>query len=126
LAEGSLGSDFRLNVYLDTVMKKAIRMHGGDNVANVLEDVAPGDPVACAGEGCETVVTAKEAIPFGFKIAVTHIARGDPILKYAHIIGKASAAIVPGALVHIHNVEGARGRGDDRGADKTKIHPDSV
>jgi altronate dehydratase small subunit len=112
--------------YLDTVMKKAIRMHGGDNVANVLEDVAPGDTVACAGKGRETVMTATEAIPFGFKIAVAPIARGDPILKYAQIIGKASAPIVPGALVHIHNVEGSRGRGDDPGADKTKVHPGSA
>jgi altronate dehydratase small subunit len=45
-------------------------------------------------------------------MAVTDIARGEPVVKYGEMIGKASQDIRKGALVHIHNLEGARGRGD--------------
>ncbi len=51
-------------------------------------------------------------IPFGFKMAVTGIARGAQVIKYGESIGIASRDISPGQLVHIHNIEGARGRGD--------------
>jgi altronate dehydratase small subunit len=34
------------------------------------------------------------------------------VRKYGEMIGKASAAIAKGALVHIHNLEGTRARGD--------------
>ena len=33
-------------------------------------------------------------------------------MKYAHVIGKASKDISVGELVHVHNIEGNRGRGD--------------
>jgi altronate dehydratase small subunit len=34
------------------------------------------------------------------------------IHKYGQMIGRASAAIAAGEHVHVHNVEGVRGRGD--------------
>ena len=40
------------------------------------------------------------------------IPRGGIIRKYGETIGKASLAISKGALVHIHNLEGTRARGD--------------
>ncbi len=37
---------------------------------------------------------------------------GETIRKYGETIGRASAPIMRGALVHIHNLEGTRARGD--------------
>ena len=92
--------------------KRALIISPGDSVANVLEDVAAGEEVA-ARLGSETVlVRAVEPIPFGFKVALHDVAQGEPVYKYGEIIGKASLPIARGALVHVHNLEGARGRGD--------------
>jgi len=83
-----------------------------DNVANALEEVLPGQEIE-ASLGKERIsFRAIERIPFGFKVALTDIARGEAIVKYGEMIGKASRGIRKGALVHIHNLEGARGRGD--------------
>jgi altronate hydrolase len=43
--------------------------------------------------------------PRGHKIATASLAPGDPIRKYAQIIGYAAEAIAPGDHVHSHNVE---------------------
>ncbi|MDQ6598863.1 SAF domain-containing protein [Bacillus salipaludis] len=37
---------------------------------------------------------------------------GEDILKYGEVIGLATTDIEPGEHVHIHNLEGKRGRGD--------------
>lgn len=87
-------------------------MKNADNVATVLENVAPGEQIS-ASVGLETkILRAEETIPFGFKVALTDIPKGGFVLKYGEVIGKASAPIMKGKLVHIHNLEGARGRGD--------------
>ncbi len=44
-------------------------------------------------------------VPLGHKIALSRIARGDRIVKYAVTIGLASCDIAPGEHVHSHNVE---------------------
>ena len=49
----------------------------------------------------------KKAIPFGHKIALFDINRGDEIIKYAEVIGRATKAIRKGDCVHIHNVKSA-------------------
>lgn len=93
-------------------MKKALVMSPMDNVATALEDIASGEQVeARLGNKVETL-EAREDIPFGFKIALTDISKGESLVKYGEAIGKASQPIKKGFLVHIHNVEGARGRGD--------------
>ncbi len=92
--------------------KGALRLSEKDNVATLLEDAAPGIEVLIR-LGKETdAVNARENIPFGFKIAVTDIARGAAIIKYGETIGSASCDIKQGEMVHIHNLEGGRGRGD--------------
>lgn len=93
-------------------MKKALVIAPNDNVASALEDIIAGDRVeARLGKKVE-ILEAREDIPFGFKIALTDIQKGCDVVKYGEVIGKASAPIKKGFLVHIHNVEGARGRGD--------------
>jgi altronate dehydratase small subunit len=92
--------------------KRALMMHASDNVATAVEEIAPGDEVRIPTGHAARALTAIEAIPFGFKIALHDIPRGEIIRKYGETIGKASAPIVRGALVHIHNLEGTRARGD--------------
>ena len=94
------------------VEKRALILNLKDNVASVMEDVAPGDNVAVQGGKETRMLKAIEKIPFGFKMAATDIGRGEAVLKYGEVIGRASSDIKKGALVHIHNIEGARGRGD--------------
>jgi len=92
--------------------KRALRMNPNDNTATVLEEVAPGEEVGARTGGDFTVVKAIEKIPFAFKVALTDIPKGGMIYKYGEVIGKASTDIKQGALVHVHNLEGTRGRGD--------------
>lgn len=92
--------------------KRALIMHPTDNVATAVEEIAAGDEVQIpVGKEVRTL-SAAEAIPFGFKVALEAIPSGAVIRKYGETIGKASLPIAQGALVHIHNLEGTRARGD--------------
>ena len=92
--------------------KRGLILHPEDNVASMLEEVQPGETVEL-NLGAEILpVEAIERVPFGFKMAVAEIAAGAPVIKYGEPIGLASQPIQRGALVHIHNLAGARGRGD--------------
>lgn len=42
-------------------------------------------------------------IPFGHKVALRPIARGEPVIKYGVAIGRATRDIASGEHVHIHN-----------------------
>jgi len=92
--------------------KRALIMHPQDNVATTVEEIQPGDQVRLSQGGEIRTLTAIEAIPFGFKIALEEIPQGALILKYGDTIGKAGRSIAKGALVHVHNLEGTRARGD--------------
>ena len=92
--------------------KGALKIAENDNVATVLEDAAAGTEVPVRFGRETTPVKALEAIPFGFKIALAAISRGSKVLKYGEPIGIASKDIRQGEMVHVHNIEGARGRGD--------------
>jgi altronate dehydratase small subunit len=93
-------------------VKDALIMKRVDNVATVIEDIEVCDVVTVRLGKERFTVEARETIPFGFKVAVKRIPKGEPILKYGEVIGKARTRIEEGALVHIHNLEGTRGRGD--------------
>ena len=92
--------------------KRALIMHPHDNVATAVEEIQAGEEVAIPVVGTALTLRAVEAIPFGFKIALQEIPRGQIIRKYGETIGTAGRSIAKGALVHIHNLEGTRARGD--------------
>jgi altronate dehydratase small subunit len=92
--------------------KRALIMHPSDNVATAVEDIQAGEEVAVPASGAVLALRAAEPIPFGFKIALQDIPRGEIIRKYGETIGKASLTIAKGSLVHVHNLEGTRARGD--------------
>ena len=95
--------------------KRALIMHPHDNVATAVEEIGAGEKVAVPLAGDFLTLIAAEAIPFGFKLALQEIPQGEIIRKYGETIGLASMLIDKGAMVHIHNLEGTRARGDLEG-----------
>jgi altronate dehydratase small subunit len=103
----------------DMAFKGAIRLTAKDNVATALENIESGAMIEIRLGDKITKINALDRIPFGFKVAIRDIGRGGPIIKYGESIGVASLDIKEGHLVHIHNLEGTRGRGDlSRGGEK--------
>lgn len=93
--------------------RRAVLLHKADTVANLTEDAKAGERVLLdAPSGEAGSVVSLEDIPFGFKIAIKEIHKGEEILKYNHPIGVAIEEIPAGNLVHVHNIEGIHGRGD--------------
>lgn len=94
---------------------KFIVLHRSDSVAVAMEAIPDDALVRLEDDGMSTEIRLRDAIDFGHKFAIKPIARGDDILKYGEIIGRAIADIEPGEHVHVHNLEGNRGRGDRLG-----------
>jgi altronate dehydratase small subunit len=83
-----------------------------DIVATAIQEVNTGETAEIAvGEEVRTI-TVTDNIPFGHKIAITDIEKGDTIFKYGKSIGNATENIEKGGWVHVHNVESNYGRGD--------------
>lgn len=58
----------------------------------------------------DELVTSKDDIPAGHKIAIKSIKKGEYIIKYGEIIGMAIKDISIGEHVHVHNVASIRFR----------------
>lgn len=87
-------------------------MNDKDNVATVLRDIPVGESIHYSrGENMKTLELL-DPIPFGHKVAIVLVRQGSEVFKYGEIIGKATTDIQPGEHVHVHNIEGVRGRGD--------------
>lgn len=82
---------------MNTITARLLRLSGQDNVLVAAEKVEPGTVVG-------NVVTTRQRIPFGHKVAARPIGQGEPILKFGQIIGFASKPIEAGDWVHEHNV----------------------
>ncbi|MCR8632295.1 UxaA family hydrolase [Paenibacillus radicis (ex Xue et al. 2023)] len=95
---------------------RAIMMKKMDNVATALGDIPAGTVVELLVEDLSLSVALLDPIPFGHKFAVNPIAEEEDILKYGEVIGMANRIIKPGEHVHVHNLDGKRGRGDRVGA----------
>jgi altronate dehydratase small subunit len=91
---------------------EALKLAENDNVATSLAELDPGAEVRVRW-GKEIIkIKSLEKIPFGFKIALADISKGSNVIKYGETIGVSSQNIKQGQLVHIHNIDGARARGD--------------
>ncbi|HEX3549500.1 MAG TPA: UxaA family hydrolase [Candidatus Elarobacter sp.] len=86
----------------------ALRLKDDDDVAVALRPLDAGQTVRFGGAALVVAVP----IPTGHKFAVKPIAARALIRKYGQVIGKATCGIGVGDHVHVHNVEGTRGRGD--------------
>lgn len=93
---------------------RAMLMHGDDNVATAVRSLKRNETVDIEiGKATMSVILPND-IPFGHKLAIRDIERGEEVTKYGETIGRAVTGIRKGEHVHIHNVEGFRGRGDRR------------
>ncbi|TNJ62898.1 D-galactarate dehydratase [Paenibacillus hemerocallicola] len=87
-------------------------MDPADHVATAIRDIAAGEAVHYVVQGKRETVSVSEPIPFGHKISIVDIPAGEKVRKYGEVIGQATIAIAEGFHVHVHNIEGIRGRGD--------------
>ena len=94
---------------------KTVMMKPEDSVAVALTDIPAGTTVKVTCQDRTFVVQLRDTIEFGHKFAVVPIKRGQDVRKYGEVIGVASRDIEVGEHVHVHNVEGKRGRGDKVG-----------
>ena len=92
--------------------KELIILDFEDNIGFIKQEVSKGQKINIQCQEFEDTIEVKEDIPFGFKIALKNISQGDKIYKFNEAIGIASVPITKGEMVHVHNVEGLRGRGD--------------
>lgn len=86
----------------------ALLMTADDVVATAIDDLAAGHELHIEN----WTLVLSEDIAFGHKFALVDIERGDDIVKYGEVIGRASESIAVGDWVHVHNCESTRGRGD--------------
>jgi len=89
---------------------RILRIHENDPVAVALSPLSPGDEVVVQGSPENLTVQVEDPIPFGHKIALVPIRKGQTILKYGEPIGRATQSIRAGQHVHTHNLVGLRGR----------------
>lgn len=74
-----------------------IKINDEDNVAIAIEAIKKGTSISD--------VTALDDIPFGHKIALEKIKKGEPVIKYGNPIGCAQSDIQKGEWVHSHNLK---------------------
>jgi altronate dehydratase small subunit len=77
-----------------------------DNVATARVEIK-ADTILMTDDG--NTITIRELIPFGHKVALNDVNKGEGIIKYGHRIGIATQNIAVGELVHVHNLSGERG-----------------
>ncbi|MFB4165381.1 UxaA family hydrolase [Alteribacillus sp. JSM 102045] len=91
---------------------QTMMMKPEDTVAVALADIKKGTTLTVACQQERFQITLKHSIEFGHKFAVKPMEKGEDVLKYGEIIGVTNRSIEVGEHVHVHNVEGKRGRGD--------------
>lgn len=72
-------------------------LHPNDNVGIARSALQPKDPLPGGG-------TVVDSVPPAHKVALQHIAQGEPVLRYGQTIGFATQDVCPGQHVHSHNM----------------------
>ena len=78
-------------------MNTTVRLDARDNVITAVKLLEVGE----VADG----ISSNQIIPRGHKMATAAIAKGDPVYKYAQIIGYAHEDIAKGDHVHTHNLD---------------------
>ena len=102
----------RENSDVNTVGVKAIKINEKDNVATAIYEIRANEIVKVKSDDETFEIQVLQEIPLGHKFALRDIRKGENIIKYGEVIGRATMDIKKGEHVHIHNVESLRGRGD--------------
>jgi len=88
-------------------MIKCFQIHSDDNTAVLLEDAKAGDTVELVGALEQLTITLRKDIPYGHKVALAEIPKGDVVTKYGICIGHSTQTIMAGDWVHLHNCASA-------------------
>lgn len=92
--------------------RHALVIKNQDNVATAIQDL-PAGREAVVGMGEETIsIRLLQEIALGHKFAIKDIEKGEDVLKYNCVIGRATRDIKAGEHAHVQNMESLRGRGD--------------
>ena len=105
---------FKNKLYNKT-MNNLIVLSKNDNVG-VSQFIIP-EKTKIEGREINTI----DPIPFGHKVCLKSVNKGDPIIKYDQIIGFASKNIQAGEHVHSHNLEFKEFKRDFKVTDKKNI-----
>ncbi|GIW86093.1 MAG: dehydratase [Isosphaeraceae bacterium] len=98
----------------------AVLLRPDDSVAVAARPIPAGTDLELAGR----LVTTREPIPLGHKLAVVNIAAGAAVRKYGQVIGFAAEPIPAGSWVHTHNLKAERFNRDYAfGTDAVPIAP---
>jgi altronate dehydratase small subunit len=92
------------------MVKKAIQIDKKDNVATTTSEVEAGEQLDIISPEGKVILKPKvsETIPFGHKLAIQPIKKGENIIKYGEVIGVATQPVKVGAWVNTHNVGSSR------------------
>lgn len=90
-------------------MQSFIKINEKDNVVVALQTIPAGTAVMVECSHEKIIVTARQEIPPGHKMALCHIPQGSEVIKYGYPIGSASASIEQGEWIHTHNIKTALG-----------------
>lgn len=77
-----------------------LRLHPDDAVAVAREDLPAGQEVVLDG----SVLVLRDDVPAGHKVALRDVPVGGAVRKYGSLIGLATAPLVSGDHVHVHNL----------------------
>ena len=93
----------------------ALKVEDMDTVATIFaENIAAGSKISVvdlSGKQVEEIQVSHD-IHYGHKIALKDMEKGEDVFKYGICIGFTSCQIKKGELIHVHNLESKRGRGD--------------
>jgi len=83
-----------------TAAKSLLQLDPRDDVAVALRAIERGERL----DAGDMIIEARQAIPYGHKIALRPLARGDEVRKFGWPIGAARGDIAAGDHVHDHNL----------------------
>ncbi len=93
-------------------MQQLVVINLKDNVATATRELKKDQELRVEIGGEQVVLTMKEDIRFGHKVAIMDLVKGQDIIKYGEVMGTATADVFKGEHIHVHNVVSQRGRGD--------------
>ena len=79
---------------------RLLTLADNDNVVIVTELIAAGETFVVSG----VAVVAAQDLPTGFKVAARDLAEGEIAIRLSTPIGRTTAAVGVGELVHTHNL----------------------
>lgn len=100
--------------------QRVLKVHPDDNVIVALQDLKKGDMVSYNGDA----YTLADDIPAKHKFFAQDMKKGDEVIMYGVLVGKAQMDIPKGGLMNVFNIKHASDRYDYRGVNYQWKAPD--